>query len=74
MPIIQIYQKVLQCYRGETVLSNGTITNFTSIDATDSFDFKNKITGQTSNDDTKDVEIMASLEYLSNFWRILEMS
>ena len=70
MAIIQKHQKVLQCYRGETVLSNGTIANFTSIDATDSFDFKDKITGQTSND----VEIMVPLEYLSNFWRILEMS
>ena len=74
MAIIQKHQKVLQCYRGETVLSNGTIANFTSIDATDSFDFKDKITGQTSNDDTKGVEIMVPLEYLSNFWRILEMS
>ena len=35
--------------------------------------FKAKITGQTGNDGTKDVEIMASLKYLSNFWRTLEM-
>ena len=35
--------------------------------------FKVKITGQTGNNGTKDVEIMVPLKYLSNFWRILEM-
>ena len=32
-----------------------------------------KITGQTGNNGTKGVQIMAPLKYLSNFWRILEM-
>ena len=41
---------------------------------TDSFNFKAKITGQTEDDGTKDVEIMVSLKYLSNFWRTLEMT
>ena len=40
---------------------------------TDSFKFKAKITGQTGNNATKDVEIMVLLKYLSNFWRTLEM-
>ena len=40
---------------------------------TDSFKFKAKITGQTGNNGTKDVEIMVPLKYLSNFWRTLEM-
>ena len=40
---------------------------------TDSFTFKAKITGETGNDGTKDVEIMVPLKYLSNFWRTLEM-
>ena len=40
---------------------------------TDSFNFKAKITGQTGDDGTKDVEIMVPLKYLSNFWRTLEM-
>ena len=40
---------------------------------TDSFDFKAKITGQTEDDGTKDVEIMVPLKYLSNFWRTLEI-
>ena len=35
---------------------------------------KVKITGKTPNDDNeKDVEIMVSLKYLSNFWRTLEI-
>ena len=40
---------------------------------TDSSDFKAKITGQTGDDRTKNVEIMVPLKYLSNFWRTLEM-
>ena len=30
-------------------------------------------TGQIRNDGTEDIEIMAPLKYLSNFWRTLEM-
>ena len=37
------------------------------------FKIKEKITGQTSNYVTKNVEIMVPLKYLSNFWRTLEM-
>ena len=32
-----------------------------------------KITGQTENNGTKEIEIMVPLKYLSNFWRTLEM-
>ena len=40
----------------------------------ESFKSKIKITGKTPNvDNEKDVEIMVSLKYLSNFWRTLEM-
>ena len=42
--------------------------------ATDSFNFKVKFTGQTGNNGTKDVEIIVPLKYLSNFWSTLEMS
>ena len=39
-----------------------------------SFKYKVKITGQTPADgNTKDVEIIVPLKYLSNFWRTLEM-
>ena len=37
------------------------------------FKSKQKVTGQTGNNGTKDVQIMVPLKYLSNFWRILEM-
>ena len=49
------------------------IVNFTGGNTTDSFNFKAKITGQTGDDGTKDVEIMIPLKYLSKFWRTLKM-
>ena len=39
-----------------------------------SLKFKWKITGKTGNDDTEAVKIIVPLEYLDNYWRILEMS
>ena len=53
--------------------NNNQIVNFAANNLTDSFNFKAKITGQTGNNGTKDVEIMVPLKYLSNFWRTLEM-
>ena len=53
--------------------ANNEITEFTAGNTTDSFKFKTKITGQTGDDGTKDVEIIVPLKYLSNFWRTLEM-
>ena len=45
-----------------------------NIEQFESFRFKIKITGKTPPDgNTKDVEIMVPLKYLSNFWRTLEM-
>ena len=58
----------------------GDIVDFNGANATDSFNFKTKITGQTVFDNNNgnvagrvDVEIMVPLKYLNNFWRILEM-
>ena len=51
----------------------GDIVDFNGANATDSFNFKTKITGQTNDDGRIDVEIMVPLKYLSNFWRTLEM-
>ena len=45
--------------------ANNEITEFTAGNTTDSFKFKAKITGQTGDDETKDVEIMVPLKYLS---------
>ena len=53
--------------------ANDEITEFRRNNTTDSFKFKAKITGQTEDDGTKDVDIMVPLKYLSNFWRTLEM-
>ena len=53
--------------------ANNIIEEFTEGNTTDSFKFKAKITGQTGNDGTKDVEIIVPLKYLSNFWRTLKM-
>ena len=56
------------------VNNNGEIVGFNVANATDSFNFKAKITGQTENNGTKDVEIMVPLKYfklyLENFWNV----
>ena len=49
------------------------IEEFTEGNTTDSFKFKAKITGQTGNNGTKDVEIIVPLKHLSNFWTTFEM-
>ena len=53
--------------------NNNAIVNFAEDNLTDSFNFKVKITGQTVNDGTKNIETMVPLKCLSNFWRTLEM-
>ena len=62
------------CKEMPAVDDTGAVTNFNGANATDSFNFENKITGQTNNNEIIDVEIMVPLKYLSNFWRTLEMS
>ena len=47
------------------------IYNFSSNSAL--FKNKQKITGQTDINDTKDAEIMVPLKHTSNFWRTLEI-
>ena len=57
-----------------TVNNNGDIFYFNGANATDSFNFKAKIKGQTDDDgEINNVEIMFPLKYLCNFWRTLEM-
>ena len=56
------------------VNNNGNIVEFNGANATDSFNFKAKITGQTDDDgEINNAEIMVPLKCLSNFWRTLEM-
>ena len=46
-----------------------------NLTGSESFKSKIEITGDTPDGgNTKDVEIMVQLKYLSNFWRTLEMS
>ena len=53
--------------------ANDDILVFDVNNATDSFNFKVKFTGQTGNNGTNDVEIVVPLKYSSIFWRTLEM-
>ena len=69
------------CKEIPAIDNDGDITDFNGANATDSFNFKNKITGQTAanNNDGNiagrvDVEVMVPLKYLSNFWGTPEMS
>ena len=52
------------------VNNDGNIADFNSANATDSFNFKTKITGQTINNGIVNVEITFLLKYLNNFWRL----
>ena len=62
------------CKEIPAVNNNNVIVNFNGANATDSFNYKTKITGQTNNNGQIDnVEIMLPLKYLSNFWKTLEM-
>ena len=61
------------CKEIPAVNNAGNIVDFNGANATDSFNFKTKITGQTGDDGTKEVKIMVPLKYLSNFRRTFEM-
>ena len=51
----------------------GTISNFSAVDKSVFFKFKQKITGETAFGGTKNVERAVPLKYLSNFWRTIQM-
>ena len=70
------------CEEIPAINNDGIIADFNGANATDSFNFKTKIIGQTANNNNNyngniagrvDVKIMVPLKYLSNFWRTLEM-
>ena len=64
-----------QYYKDIPAVNNdGHIVNFNEGNATDSFNFKTKIAGQTNNDgEINGIEILVPLKYLFSFWRTLEM-
>ena len=55
------------------VNNNDDIVKFNGDNATDSFNFKAKISGYTGDNGRKEVEITVPLKYLNNFMRTLEM-
>ena len=55
------------------VNNDNAVVNFNDNNLTDSFKFKVKITRQTGDDGTKNVEIMVPLKYLSKFSKTLQM-
>ena len=62
------------CKEIPAVGDNGDVVNFNGANATDSFNFKAKIKGETNDEgDIENVEIMVPLKYLSSLWRTLEM-
>ena len=68
------------CKDVPAVDDNGAFVDFNGANATDSCNFKAKITAQAADNNNNgkiagrvDVEIMVPLKYLSNFWRTLEM-
>ena len=66
----------MEYYRDEPYLNNASnIIDFSGKNKDNSVSFKleKKITGQTGDDGSKDVNIMEPLKYLSNFRRTLEM-
>ena len=61
------------CKKIPAIDNGGDIADFNGGNATDSINFKTKITVQTNDDGIINVEIMIPLKYLSSFWRTLEM-
>ena len=55
------------CKKIPAIDDDGDIVIFNRANATDLFNFKTKITGQTNNDGIINVEIMVPLKYLTNF-------
>ena len=68
-------ESLWQYYRDELALdNNNNIIDFlANKNNSISLKFKEKITGQTGNDGTKDVKILVSLKYIDHFWRIFEI-
>ena len=68
-----IIQKHLEFYFNilevPAVHSNGEVTDYTEVNVTDSFNLKEKLTGQTGDNGTKNVEIIKiSKKFLDNSW------
>ena len=69
---LELCRNIVKIYQ-QAVNNKNAIVHFAENNLTDLFNFKAKMTDQTGNDGEKNIEIMVPLEYLSNFWRILEI-
>ena len=67
--------RLWQYYRDKPALNNINVILDFAADNINSilFKFQLQVTGQTGNNETKNVEIMVPLKYLSRFLRILEI-
>ena len=67
--------RLWQYFRDEPASDDNNVINDFPEDNnnSNSFKFKQKITGKTTINGTKDVERMVPLKYLSNFWRTSEI-
>ena len=61
------------CWGVMVVDNKGDVTDFTEAIVIDSFNLKEKLTGQTGDNGTKNVEIMVPLKNMSDLWRTLGM-
>ena len=69
---LKTYGSLWKYYGDERALNAADgIIDFPDSNNSVSFKFKQKITGQSGNDGTKDVEKIVPLKYLRDFWRIL---
>ena len=57
------------CQNILTVNNSGDIVEFNRTNATDSFNFKAKITGEDRDVGTKAAELMLQIKCFSNLWR-----
>ena len=61
------------CKEIPTLNNDGNIADFNGANATDSFNFKTKITDESNDNGIINIEIMVPLKYLTNSWRTLAM-
>ena len=68
-------ESLLKYYRDKSALTDDDAIKFFHVGNNNSvsFKFKQRMTGVTDADGTKDVEIMVPLKYLGNIWKTLEM-
>ena len=71
---LEISRSLWEYYKDERFIdNNGVIIDAPDDPTSVSFKNKQKITGQTGNNGTKDIQMIVPLTYFSNFWRTFVM-